>query len=682
MLFSLSLRNIKKSMKDYSIYFMTLVFAVAIFYVFNSLDAQTSMMKLSAYKNDMIKSLVDIISYISIFVSFILGFLIIYANNFLIRRRKKEIGLYFTLGISKRKVSTLLVIETILIGVISLVVGLLVGIGLSQFLSIITASLFEADMSKFEFVFSSASLMKTIAYFGVIYFLVMIFNIITLSRYKLIDLLNANKKNEKVKIRNKYITFITLILSIISIGYAYHLLFDGALYELGNNTLIMLTSGSLGTFLLFLSLSGFLLRIIEMNKKVYYKGLNMFVLKQINNKINTTVISTTIISLMLLLTIGILSSSMSLVNAFNGDLKNNNLTDFTIKTGYSISVENGDSVYEESSEQINNTKLEFDNFINSDEYKKYVKEYSRYKIYYSPDLIVGDLIEKETQEKINNEFEGQVNFDYRVPVMSETDYNNLMKLYNKEQLVINLKEDEYLLLANVEQVLDYYKEGDSKKQITINDKTLSLVKNGITNISLENYNGAGNTGTVVLDDEVIKGLNPEEEVVCGNYLELNDTNDMAFATIVERVMNTTDIYYMRSKLAMEAAATGIKVIVTFIGMYLGIIFAITSATVLAIGQLSESSDNKARYKVLRQIGADNKMIRRSLFTQIGICFMLPLVVALFHAYFGLGELNKMIKLFGNLDLAGNILVTTIFIVVVYGGYFIATYICSKNIIEE
>ncbi len=89
-LFSLAFRNIKKSIKDYSIYFLTLVIAVAIFYIFNSIDSQTAMMSLNESKIDMVKSLVDVLGYLSVFVSVVLGFLIVYANNFLIKRRKKK----------------------------------------------------------------------------------------------------------------------------------------------------------------------------------------------------------------------------------------------------------------------------------------------------------------------------------------------------------------------------------------------------------------------------------------------------------------------------------------------------------------------------------------------------------------------------------------------------------------
>ena len=111
MLCKLSLKNIKKSIKDYAIYFFTLILGVAIFYVFNALDSQTVMMDVSSSTQDIIELMMTMLSGVSVFVSFILGFLIIYASRFLIKRRNKEFGIYLTLGMSKRKISLILLLR-------------------------------------------------------------------------------------------------------------------------------------------------------------------------------------------------------------------------------------------------------------------------------------------------------------------------------------------------------------------------------------------------------------------------------------------------------------------------------------------------------------------------------------------------------------------------------------------
>ncbi len=678
MLFKLSLKNIKKSIKDYSIYFFTLVFAVAMFYMFNSIDAQKSMLELNEAKSELIGALVRIIEYISVFVSIVLGFLIVYSNNFLIRKRKKEIGLYQTLGMSKRKVSMILVIETLIIGVISLVVGLILGILSSQFVSFLTAKLFEVNMSEFKFVFSYNALTKTLMYFGIIFLFVMIFNVLTLSKYKLIDLINASRKNEKVKFRNKYVTIISFILSFVLLIYAYYLLFNDALIVFDNNTTKMIISGALGTFLLFFSLSGFLVKTISLKKNIYYKNLNMFTLKQINSKLTSTVISTTIISLMLLLTIGILSGSMSLASVFNTDIKENNLTDYTINVFGNF--------YDEIDNEDYNKKLEnIKNEISSSKFKKYSKEEVLYNLYASDELRLEDLVLKEDLENLKVEYGNAISIDYEMPIMKFSDYKNIMNLYGNP--VKDINNQEYLMLANMDIVKKVLKSfQDSNTGINFNGKHLTP-KGDIIDIAIENYNSSGNTGVIVVKDELLDGLNLKTLYthIIGNYVDTDDLESLEKNfreyVLIDFHKNTNASLNFRTKIDMEASSVGLKAMFTFIGLYLGITFAITSATILAIGELSRASDNKVRYKILKELGASERMLNNSLLTQILVIFLFPLLIALIHSYFGLREINNIAVLFTHINLTSNILLTTLFMILVYGGYLLITYRCSKNLIK-
>lgn len=674
MLFKLSLKNIKKSIRDYSIYFFTLVVAVSMFYIFNSMDAQTSMFALSESKYEIIKMLVQLLGYISVFVSFILGFLIIYSNNFLIKRRKKEIGLYLTLGMSKSKVSLILVIETILVGIVSLIVGLLIGITLSQLLSVFTAKLFEADLNSFKFVFSNSAFIKTIIYFSIIFLLVIVFNVFTLSRYKLIDLLHAGIKNEQIKIRNKYITFISFILSILLIGYAYYLLFDGVLLMMDYRTLVMLICGALGTLLLFFSLSGFLINIFKKRKKVYNKGLNMFVLNQVNSRINTTVISTTLICLMLLLTIGILSSSLSLAKVYNSDLSDNNKTDYTVKIYNKYGMVNDEFVEIKDNNQLNS----IDDLISNSNINKYSKDYIILHRYYNKTISVKDIMTKADIDKLIKEYGSSISLDGAVSFIKESEYKKLMSIQGNDY--IDIDKNEYLLLSNIDFIInaynDYYK---NKTGIVVGDNKLVPATSNIIKVPIENFSSAGNDGAIVVSDELVSSLDMLNVSIIGNYTN-EDIKESEFSDFLASTMSMP--FDIRTKINMQNASIGVKAVATFIGLYLGITFAVTSATILAIKELSESSDNKKRYKILSQIGADDKMINRALFMQILISFLFPLIVALVHSYVGLKEVNGLIISFGNIDLASNIFLTTLFMLIVYGGYFLATYLCSKSIIKD
>lgn len=311
----------KKSIKDYAIYFLTLVLGVGIFYMFNSLDSQQAMMKVSASQRDIIKLMVGILSYVSVFVAVVLGLLIVYANNFLVNRRKKEFGIYMSLGMGKRQISKIILLETIFIGIISLAVGIVLGVFASQFMSILVAKMFKADMTGFTFVFSKDACIKTCIYFAVMYIAVMFFNTLTVSRYKLINLLNATKKNEKVKIKNPFISILVFIIGASILGYAYwKVTADVQSMDTAEKMLPPILMGITGTVLVFWSLSGFILQVVQMRKKTYLKDTNMFVLRQINNKINTMVASMSVICLMLFMTITILSSSLALRNSMERNL--------------------------------------------------------------------------------------------------------------------------------------------------------------------------------------------------------------------------------------------------------------------------------------------------------------------------------------------------------------------------
>ncbi len=321
MYFKLALGNVKKSFKDYTIYFLTLTLAVAIFYSFNSIGAQKAFTELESSGKNYVGMLTNIIGYVSVFVSIILGSLMLYANNFLVKKRKKELGIYMTLGMGKRKISKILITETILVGIMSLISGLLLGILASQGLSIFTSNLFDVAMSEYSFVISTTAIIKTIIYFGIIFLLIMIFNTIIISKYKIIDLLTSGRKNQDITFKNPLIYLITFILCVVSLGFAYKFALEVGLNIQNPKFLISILLGIVGTVLFFFSLAGFILYIVKKNKKVYFKGLNIFVVKQINSKVNTNFLSMSIICLMLFITIAVLSTGLSFKNAVESSLE-------------------------------------------------------------------------------------------------------------------------------------------------------------------------------------------------------------------------------------------------------------------------------------------------------------------------------------------------------------------------
>ena len=696
MLFKLSFRNMKKSFKDYAIYFLTLVLGVAIFYMFNSIDSQQAMIEVSQSTREMIQLLIQMLGMVSVFIAIVLGFLIVYANNFLINRRKREFGIYMSLGMGRRQISGIILLETILIGIISLAVGLFIGIFASQFMSILVAKLFEADMSEFTFVFSKDACIKTCIYFAVMYIAVIIFNTLTISRYKLINLLTAVKKNEKVKLKNPIISILIFMVSSVLLGYAYYLVTAGA-YELrtGEELLKPIIMGVVGTVGVFWSLSGFILRVIQTRKSVYLKGTNMFVLRQLNNKINTNIVSMTVICLMLFMTISALSSSLSIQSALDSQLEKFTPVDVNLyKTAYLpesyVSSYSGKTIYN-TEEQIEDSRHPVSYTLETNGYDmNNLKDIVEIPIYAIPEwtlkVSLGDYSETAMQQF------SMLAYDTPETVIKISDYNKIAKLYGEEEYSLN--DDEYIVLCDFEQMMDIRNEAlKQNSNIEINGKTYhskyNECKDGFVMMSTTYMNA----GIILVPDSFeIKEENTEQYFLAANYnveteeekVELNDVlagnvDSELFDNLEEKEINLEG----STKISIKEASKGLSTIIIFIAIYLGIVFLVASSAILALKQLTESSDNKQRYTILRKIGCDEKMINQALFRQIFIFFMMPLALAIIHSIFGIKFiLSILAALASPEELLPSIIVTAIIIGAIYGLYFLATYFGSKNIIKE
>ncbi len=688
MLCKLSLKNIKKSIKDYAIYFFTLILGVAIFYVFNALGSQTVMMDVSSSTEELIELMMTMLSGVSVFVSFILGFLIIYASRFLMKRRNKEFGVYLTLGMSKRKISLILFFETLFIGIISLVVGLGIGIILSQLMSLVVANMFEADLTKFAFVFSSSSCIKTIIYFGIMYLFVMIFNTYSVSKCKLIDLLNGAKTSEKIKLKNPILCIIIFIISCLVLGKAYHLVtVEFLTLQEAEDILVPIVMGCVSTFFIFWSLSGLLLRIARSMKNFYYKGLNSFTLRQFSSKINTTVFSTTIICLMLFITICLLSACLTMKNSMNANIKELAPADFMFTTNMNMDkYYDSFRTYGYNDNKIKNshyTVLEMFNIFNYD-ITRDVKEYVEINTYATTDLTMNHTLGSKL-DSVRTSFP-YLQYDTKESIIKISDYNKVARLYGNEEY--SLKDDEYMIVADFKSMVEIRNMAlENGETINLFGHTLKPKYNSCQDGFLEMSSNHINTGIILVSDNVINEDYLVQNHLIGNY----NTSDKNEIEEIENNINAlaknpkANDYLLPSgstRLSIKEATTGLSAMVTFIGLYLGVIFLISSAAVLGLKELSESSDNKQRFRMLRKIGTDEKMINKALFRQIAIFFMLPLILALIHSVFGIMFAMKILEVFGNDQLLPSIIMTTIFMVIIYGGYFLITYYCSKNIIKE
>lgn len=677
MLCKLSLKNITKSMKDYAIYFFTLILGVAIFYVFNAIDSQTVMFKVSGRTYEIIKLMTSILSVISVFVSFILGFLIIYASRFLIKRRNKEFAIYLTLGMSKRKISLILFFETLLIGLISLIIGLGLGVFLSQLMSVLVANMFEADMTKFQFVFSQSACLKTLIYFGIMYLIVIIFNTIIINKYKLIDLLSSSKKSEKVKLKNPYVCIVIFIISVIVLGLAYYLVTDGfEKLTTADQILIPIIMGIVSTFTLFWSMSGLILKLVMSLKNIYYKGLNSFIVRQISSKINTMVFSMTIICLMLFVTICVLSSSLSLKNSMTKNLKE--LVPMDIEFTKPVNREEGNGF---SEIEVNDSKISIEKTLENLNLnpEEEFKDTLSFNIYEDESIILKSLLINSLDE-IYKEYPFLL-YNQTIDLMKLSDYNALAEKFNLEKY--NLKENEYIVIVNYDYMASIINTGlKNNPELLLNNETYHSKYKKCQDGFYELNSSRSNTGFIVLPDKALENHTSIAEFLVANYKNDKEKTEDKIDEVLSNNYNKTTWLTYNSKIDIANASVGLGALVTFVGLYLGIIFLISSAAILALKELSESTDNKERYNMLRKIGASEEMLNSALFKQIGIFFATPLLLAIIHSIFGIKFANFLLESMGTKGLLLSNIMTAIFLVTIYGGYFILTYLCSKNIISK
>ena len=714
MLFKLSFRNIIRSMKDYAIYFFTLVLGVVIFYVFNAIGTQTSMMELGSSTKDVVKLLVNVLSGVSLVVAGILGYLIIYASRFLIKRRNKEFSIYLTLGMSKRKISLLLFLETLFIGLLSLVAGLSLGVILSQLMSVMVANLFEADMSKLQFVFSGEACLKTIAYFGIIYLLVIAFNTVMINKLKIIDLIQASRKSEKVRLKNPIICTVIFFLAATILGIAYYQVTVNYLKVLSEIALFwqVIGAGVIATFLLYWSLSGLIMKLIATRKKLYYKDLNSFTFKQISSKINTTVASMSIICLMLFITICTLSSCLSIRETSKKQLKYATPVDIVAsyrnndnsKWEESGSEEEKDSPIVKGWKQEMAVKFENDSRATIEDIIKTspnlwnnLKDQTSFNTYVLSKKIedggldLNAVLNQKSLQKMAEMTNGHANGMYLLRIISVSDYNKIAKLYHFDQY--RLDPDQYFILSDFKKMEEIYnislKDGH---KIKINEKTLSPKFDYPKQGFIEPSNTNGNMGILVVSDEVTKTLVKYENFMAANYKTTDKNENEQFDKDLRRIVTGNENDYIKitsprfysiyTKNQIIAMSVGLQAIAVFLGLYLGIIFLISSAAILSLKELSESSDNREKYMILRRLGADERTINRALYRQIAIFFAAPLFLAIVHSIFGLTFAIKILSFIGADGLVPSIIMAVIFLVTIYGGYFLLTYLSSKRIISE
>lgn len=691
--FKLSLENQRKSLKDYSIYFVTLILGVCIFYIFNAIDAQTAMMEVSKTKSDVIDTMNTALSIMSIVVSFILGFLIVYASRFLIKKRKREFGIYMTLGMHKNDISGILLFETLMIGAISLIVGLIIGIALSQFMSLFVANMFQANMERFVFVVSWSAIGKTALYYVLIYVIVLLMNTIVIRKAKLIDLMSAHQKRERQGLRNLPMCLAIFILACLLLGYAYyHVTVRMEDLTSQYDVLLQMVLGIAGTLLIFWSVSGLAVNLLKKMPGIYHKKLNSFIMGEVSHQINTMVVAGSIICLLLFCTICVLSSAFTLKSY------KENIVEELAPISASIS-KNMESVGEEEHNSVGKKSYSAEGEHNSAGEKNYSVEdvlrqqnldLSQFQdivdVYtYDCDSVTHKTVLGSYGDVILEKDSSFAFFmEQMVPVIKVSDYNQAAAIYGKKQL--SLEEDEYAIVADYDSMVHFFNEGlkenrELEVKGTILHEKYGECQDGFLMMSYSKQN----MGLIVVPDMIQFS---EEERVTNYYLvnyrdkktevfeaggsweeTLNPSNREWEALIVS---TRTDIY---------DDSIGSSGMVVFVALYLGIVFMISGSAILALKEMSDAIDSRNKYVILRKIGTNDHEINRALLKQMGLFFGFPLLVAVIHSIFGIQVCNYMLSVYDSSDILGSLAASAAVIVVIYGGYFVVSYLCCRRLIR-
>ena len=699
MLARLALGNVRKSVSDFGVYFLTVLLGVAVFYAFNSMSAQQGVLAFSESGDKMFELLGMVVGGVSAFIACVLVFLVVYANRFLIRRRKKEFGLYLALGMSTGDVVRIVLLESLAVGAASLAVGLLLGVGLSQLLLYATSLMFRADVassSGFAFVFSSDAFFGTLAVFGVVFMLAAIMNARAVARSRLVDLMKAQDVHEEMKLRSLPLSLALFVVAVALIGVSYKLLVDNGLMamspEFGMATVLV----CVGTVLFFYALSGFLLKLVQMAKPLYLRGLNMFTLRQLNAKVNTTFVVLSIVCMTLFLAITSVCGGVGIRNTLEGTLDRS--------TAYSASVRTVFGTYTPSGEYEPEELGAFGAFADSVGYD--MEEGLRVSAQRLDagdfDALVQDSAQVDLVVDANDPLtmgaledatgldlgatNGEINPDYRsAPVFlaSLSQVNDALQLAGREP--VELAAGECALLADSDITADFMRQAAQlRPKLHVGGEQLTVA--AFSSECLETTSFPMNTGIVVLPDQAM----PQDvlrvysifDVQCATEPDEQAFDGLCSAIEASDNPQTWPVAMVQTRTGTVDQSLGLSAVVAYLAVYLGFVLVVACAAILAIQQLSDASDNARRYGLLRKLGAPSGMVNGALFIQVLVYFLFPLLLALAHATCALTVVADVVSVFGHLDIGTMALTCAGAFLVTYGAYFVVTYLGAKRLIRE
>lgn len=727
MLCKLAWGNVRRAGRDYLVYLLTLTLGVTVFYAFNTISMQVDIAGID--EEGLAQVMGSMLGDLTYFLAGVMAFLMVYANNFIMKRRKKEFGLYQVLGMGRGRVATIMALETVIVSVGAFVAGIVLGVGLSQLMTFFTASLFKTQIANFHFFFSVHAFNLTLVCMLVMFVLTLLLNLRAVRRTKLIELMGAERRNESIKTRNPWIAIAIFAVGVVLVGVAYYRLLrdgfpltatDSKLQEAMNQFGITTAMVTVGTFALFWGLSGMLIKLLQSLRGVYWRGLNMFIVRQLAAKVNTVCFSMGVIAMLLFLAITSVTCGMSIANVMNENLERYNPADmsqtYVYYTPDTLDYYKGYKGYVNSSEAdrmvLADTTVDLypawhgkgKSADNNDETGKKVNiadvagehvqidSYLSYPFGGSNPSVTPSEMCKTMGEKLPKAFGGSNADTMGLFVTPASQYNKLRQMMGEEP--VSIGRDQYLLTCDMggELVDLYTKYMAGGHALTLGGHTLKPAtdKSDEDTAAIANSAMGSNPGTVVVADELLSQLNlqPYSSSLLVNYKQGMDTTEADESikyTVLDNLLvdgkepGSWGTFITRSEMYTQAAQ--MNGLISYLAIYIGFVLVVACAAILSIQQLSNVADGSRSYRVLAQIGCDDRQVRHSVMAQQAVFFLFPLAVGLAHSFVALKVIIELVSIFGNMSIGGTVGLTCAIFLAAYGGYFLVTYLMSTGMVQ-
>lgn len=727
MLCKLAWGNVRRAGRDYLVYLLTLTLGVTVFYAFNTISMQVDIAGID--EEGLAQVMGSMLGDLTYFLAGVMAFLMVYANNFIMKLRKKEFGLYQVLGMGRGRVATIMALETVIVSVVAFVAGIVLGVGLSQLMTFFTASLFKTQIANFHFFFSVHAFNLTLACMLVMFVLTLLLNLRAVRRTKLIELMGAERRNESIKTRNPWIAIAIFAVGAVLVGVAYYRLLrdgfpltatDSKLQEAMNQFGITTAMVTVGTFALFWGLSGMLIKLLQSLRGVYWRGLNMFTVRQLAAKVNTVCFSMGVIAMLLFLAITSVTCGMSIANVMNENLERYNPVDvsqtYVYYTPDTLDYYKGYKGYVNPSEAdrmvLADTTVDLypawhgkgKSADNNDETGKKVDiadvagehvqidSYLSYPFGGSNPSVTPSEMCKIMGEKLPKAFGGSNADTMGLFVTPASQYNKLRQMMGEEP--VHIGRDQYLLTCDMggELVDLYTKYMAGGHTLTLGGHELKPAtdKSDEDTAAIANSAMGSNPGTVVVADELLSQLNlqPYSSSLLVNYKQGMDTTEADESiknTVLDNLLvdgkepGSWGIFITRSEMYTQAAQ--MNGLISYLAIYIGFVLVVACAAILSIQQLSNVADGSRSYRVLAQIGCEDRQIRHSVMAQQAVFFLFPLAVGLAHSFVALKVIIELVSIFGNMSIGGTVGLTCAIFLAAYGGYFLVTYLMSTGMVR-